>query len=119
MSERDPWLTEREAAKELRVSAYTVRLEREAGRLGFAKLRSRFFYPMSHIEAYRQSLICPAKSNSGNTQGRADTISPGLSGPDHSAVQRAREISERLNKSSRPSSSSKVVALPPNQTRSA
>lgn len=33
---RDPWLTEKEAAKELRVSVYAVRKEREEGKLGFA-----------------------------------------------------------------------------------
>lgn len=53
---RDPWLTEREAAKELRVSTYVVRLEREAGRLGFAHLRRRVFYPLSMIEAYKASI---------------------------------------------------------------
>ena len=119
MSERDPWLTEREAAKELRVSAYTIRMEREAGRLGFAKLRSRVFYPLSMITAYKASITCPAKSSFGATPERADTTSLGLSGPDPTAVQQARRISEKLSKSSRPSSLSKVVAHRPSQMRSA
>jgi hypothetical protein len=63
MNERDPWLTEKEAAKELRVSVYTVRLEREAGWLGFAKIRRRIFYPMSEIEAYKRSILHPATNH--------------------------------------------------------
>lgn len=113
MSDRDPWLTEKEAAKELRVSPYVVRLERAAGRLGFAKLRSRVFYPMSDIDAYRESLRCPAKSSYGDTPSRADTTSRGRSGLDPSAAQLARQISERLSKSSRPSFSKKAGELPP------
>lgn len=67
MSEqRDPWLTENEAAKELRVSASVVRAERRDGKLGFARLRGRVFYPLSQITAYKASITCPAKSNSGS-----------------------------------------------------
>ncbi len=57
---RDPWLTEKEAAKELRVSAYVVRAERAAGRLGFARIRSRIFYPTSELDAYRARALQPA-----------------------------------------------------------
>jgi hypothetical protein len=63
VNERDPWLTEKEAARELRVSAYTVRLERESGRLGYARLRRRIFYPMSEIEAYKRSILHPATNH--------------------------------------------------------
>lgn len=92
MSERDPWLTEREAANELRVSAYTVRQEREAGRLGHAKLRSRVFYPMSMIDAYRETLKCPAKSTSGDTPLASAGTSHGLRTGVRAAAQRGREI---------------------------
>jgi hypothetical protein len=98
---RDPWLTEKEAAKELRVSAYTVRLEREAGRLGFAKLRRRVFYPMSLIEAYRQSITCPAKSNSGDTLTASATTSPGPLARGPTAFQRAQRTLEKLRSSGR------------------
>lgn len=98
---RDPWLTEKEAAKELRVSAYTVRLEREAGRLGFAKLRRRVFYPMSLIDAYRASITCPAKSASGDTLSPSATTSPGQSARGPTAFQRAQQTLERLRSSGR------------------
>jgi hypothetical protein len=104
MSERDPWLTEKEAAKELRVSAYTVRLEREAGRLGFAKLRRRVFYPMSQINAYRASITCPATSNSGSTRTADAGISHGPSGAARSAHQLAQRIVSRRSGSARLSS---------------
>lgn len=119
MSERDPWLTEKEAAKELRISVAVLRAERAAGRLSFHPIRKRAFYAMSDIEAYKANIRCPAKSSFGNTPQRADTTSPGLSAPDRSAVQRAKEISARLSKSSQPSSLSRVVALRPSQTKSA
>lgn len=102
--ERDPWLTEREAAKELRVSVYCVRLEREAGRLGHARLRKRVFYPLSMIEAYRQSITCPAKSASGGIPSANDTTSPGPSVGARSALRRAQEIIGKHSGSARPSS---------------
>lgn len=58
---QDPWLTEKEAAAELRVSPYFVRAEREAGRLGYARIRRRVFYPMSQINDYKQRALRPAK----------------------------------------------------------
>jgi hypothetical protein len=119
MTDRDPWLTEKEAAAELRVSAYVVRAERLAERLGFAKVRGRFFYPMSEINAYKAKAVCPAKSNFGSIPTQADITSRGRSGPGLTAVQRARQISEKLSKSSRPSSLTKVVALQPSPAKSA
>jgi hypothetical protein len=103
MSERDPWLTEKEAAKELRVSTYVVRQEREAGKLKFARIRRRVFYPMSMIEAYKQAAICQ-QSDSGSTQAQADTTSRGPSGAVRDAHQLARKIAGRLNASARLSS---------------
>lgn len=104
MSERDPWLTEREAAKELRVSAFTVRLEREAGRLGHAKLRSRVFYPMSLINAYKASITCPAKSTSGSTPDLDAGTSHGPKASARDALQRARRIVSKQSGSARLSS---------------
>lgn len=101
---RDPWLTEKEAAKELRVSAYSVRLEREAGKLGFARLRRRVFYPLSLINAYRQSITCPAKSASGDTPSASATISHGPSAGDRNALRRAQEIISKRSGSARLSS---------------
>ncbi len=104
MSERDPWLTEKEAAKELRVSVYAVRQEREAGKLGFARLRRRVFYPLSLIDAYRASITCPAKPNSGDTLSANATTSPGQSGRGPTAFQRAQRTLEKLRSSGRLSS---------------
>lgn len=58
---QDPWLTEKEAAAELRVSQYFVRAERVAGRLGYARIRRRVFYPMSQINDYKDRALRPAK----------------------------------------------------------
>lgn len=104
MSERDPWLTEKEAAKELRVSVATVRAERKDGRLGCAPLRGRVFYPMSILMAYKASLICPAKSTFGNTPSAAGGTSLGRRASDRAVFQRARETVERLKGSGRLSS---------------
>jgi hypothetical protein len=103
MSERDPWLTEREAAKELRVSAYVVRAERLAGRLKFAKIRSRVFYPMSDINAYKANARCPDTS-SGSIQTMTDTMSPGLSEEDRIVQLRARRAATKHRSSSQLSS---------------
>lgn len=85
--QRDPWLTEREAAKELRVSPSVVRSERIAGKLGFARIRRRVFYPLSLINAYKQQAV---------------TLPTALM-PDHGAnrdsgsiTQRAREAARRV-----------------------
>lgn len=104
MSERDPWLTEKEAAKELRVSVYAVRQEREEGRLGFARLRRRVFYPMSLINAYRASITCPAKSVSGDTPSANATTSRGPSAAVRSAHQLAQRIISKRSGSARLSS---------------
>lgn len=103
MSERDPWLTEKEAARELRVSAYVVRAEREAGKLGYARLRRRVFYPLSKINEYKASLICAATLNSGNTP-TADITSHGPTADDRIAFRRAREMVGKLPRSGRLSS---------------
>lgn len=105
MSEdRDPWLTEKEAAKELRVSPSVVKAERIAGKLGFAKLRRRVFYPMSDIEAYRRTLRCPARLTSGNTPALAAGTSDGPKGAVRSAHQLAQRIVSRRSGSARLSS---------------
>ena len=105
MSERDPWLTEKEAAKELRVSVYVVRAEREEGRLAYARVRRRVFYPLSMIEAYTASLICPAKSNSGSLPSPVAGTSHGRSRGARTVAQRALETAAKLKPSARPSSS--------------
>ncbi|WP_370316011.1 helix-turn-helix domain-containing protein [Sagittula sp.] len=102
---RDPWLTEKEAAKELRVSLYLVRTEREAGRLGFARLRRRVFYPLSAIETYKASLICPAKSSSRATPQLDDTTSHGRSAGALSGAALGLKIASSLKEHERPSSS--------------
>jgi hypothetical protein len=86
-SPRDPWLTEREAAAELRVSPYTVRMEREAGRLGYARIRRRIFYPMSEINAYRARALRPATS---------PPAPPDRPFSDQEATRRAIEMGRRL-----------------------
>lgn len=96
MRDDDPWLTEREAAAELRVSVMTVRAEREDGRLGFARLRRRVFYPMSMINAYRAALLCPA-SNSGVTPTIDAGTSPGRKDVDQSDFRQARRIAAKLS----------------------
>jgi hypothetical protein len=83
---RDPWLTEKEAAKELRVSAYTVRVEREAGRLGYARIRRRVFYPMSEINAYKARALHPAASPS---------LPPDRPTLDEASIRRAIEAGRR------------------------
>lgn len=101
---RDPWLTEKEAAKELRVSPYVVRQERLAGRLQFARLRRRVFYPLSLINAYKVSLICQEKSNSGSIQAAGVGTSHGPMAGARIALQRAQQIVARQKKSERLSS---------------
>lgn len=101
----DPWLTEKEAATELRVSQGTVRRERIEGRLGYVNVRRRVFYPMSQIQAYKLSLVkkCPNTSSASVPNRHAGT----LSGPKDAvafAVQQAQKISKSLNSSSRRSS---------------
>ncbi len=96
MSEvRDPWLTEHEAAKELRVSASVIRAERRDGKLGFARVRGRVFYPLSQITAYKASITCPAKSTSGSTPSASDGMSLGLSAGARSVSQLARQAAQR------------------------
>ena len=96
MSEqRDPWLTEGEAAKELRVSPSVVRAERAAGKLGFARLRRRVFYPMSLIDAYKASITCPAKSASGSIPSPSVSTSHGRSGGGRSVFQLASEAARK------------------------
>ncbi len=92
----DPWLTEREAALELRVSPQTIRAERGAGKLGYAKVRRRVFYPMSAIDAYRAAAQCPASPISGSIPSPGTGTSPGQR-PEvvRDALQRAREIVEK------------------------
>lgn len=104
MSERDPWLTEKEAAKELRVSPYVVRQERLAGRLEFARLRRRVFYPLSLLNAYKLSLICQAKSNSGSIPVPGVGTSHGPTLDARTALQRAQQIVQRQKRSVRLSS---------------
>lgn len=98
-ADRDPWLTEREAAKELRVSAYVVRQERLAGRLQFARLRRRVFYPMSLLNAYKASLICQEKLTSGTIPAAGVGTSPGPNLDARSALQRAQRIVARQRRS--------------------
>jgi hypothetical protein len=91
----DPWLTEREAAQELRVSVTTVRAERV--RIGYIKLRKRIFYPLSQIEAYKASLLCPG-SVSGSTPPADDGTSHGPSRTaDRSVSRQARRIEALLS----------------------
>jgi hypothetical protein len=91
---RDPWLTEREPAKELRVSTYVVRLEREAGRLGFARLRRRVFYPLSMIEAYKASITHAPPALADTKPAFQRTAAA-----DHDIAQRARFIAEKYRAS--------------------
>lgn len=104
MSERDPWLTEREAAEELRVSTYIVKMERAAGRLKCTRIRRRVFYPMSMINAYKASLLCPEKSTFGSIPTATDGTSPGPKEHGPTAYQRARATVERLKSTGRLSS---------------
>ena len=100
---RDPWLTEKEAAKELRVSVYTVRAEREAGKLGYARMRTRVFYPMSMINEYKASLLCPT-TTSGSTQTTEGGTSLGPTAGDRSVRARALQAAAKHRNSLRRSS---------------
>jgi len=95
---RDPWLTEKEAAAELRVSQYFVRAEREAGRLGYARIRRRVFYPMSQINDYKQRALRPAGGCD-----PAITIVPPL-GRDASPAELGRQAARRAIAKARPRS---------------
>lgn len=86
---QDPWLTEKEAAAELRVSPYFVRAERAAGRLGYARIRRRVFYPMSQINDYKQRALRPA--NGGDA---VRTIVPPL-GRNASPAELGRQAARR------------------------
>jgi hypothetical protein len=99
-NERDPWLTEKEAAKELRVSVYTVRMEREAGRLGYARLRCRVFYAMSMINAYKASPMRPVNS-------APDGAALLGSSPSLRAAARGFELARKLKPHERPSTARK------------
>lgn len=104
--ERDPQLTEAEAARELRVSSATVRKERQEGRLRCIRIRRRVFYLLSQINEYRRSQerteclttdlpsvpALPSGTSSGPTVGAA------------AAFQQARRMTAKLNSSSRRSS---------------
>lgn len=95
IEKRDPWLTETEAAKELRVSASVVRAERVAGKLGFAKLRRRVFYPLSLLNAYKASIICQARSTSGSTLSAGASTSLGPKAVGLSVYQLAKATVRR------------------------
>src|SRR5262245_15122062 len=59
-------LTEAEAARELRISVDSLQRERAAGKIAFARVGRRVFYPVVCIEQYRQNRItreCPATSS--------------------------------------------------------
>lgn len=102
MSDRDPWLTEREAARELRVSVTTLRAERGDGKLKFIQLRKRIFYPLSELEAYKASLICQNDSASGSTpQAGAGTSHGPRRTADRAESRQDRRIGELLNRSAR------------------
>jgi hypothetical protein len=90
---RDPWLTEREAAAELRVSIASVRAERIAGRIAFARVRKRVFYPLSELDAYRKRIITPAKPE--------DERQRGASIDDRLAMARARRMAAKETKGDR------------------
>ncbi|WP_428677253.1 helix-turn-helix domain-containing protein [Reyranella sp.] len=96
---RDPWLTEQEAARQLRVSISTIRNERNRGRLGLARVGKRVLIPMSALDAYKQAAItisCPT-TNSPNSIGRLAGTSHGPTVDAHGALRRARQIASRHN----------------------
>jgi len=69
-------LTEAEAAHELRISVDTLQRERAEGKIGFARRRRRVLYPLSCINDYRKSQICPPTSTR-TTSGSPLTARPG------------------------------------------
>ncbi|MGQ3301777.1 helix-turn-helix domain-containing protein [Reyranella sp.] len=93
--DHDPWLTEREAAEELRVSISVIRAERRDGRLGFARIRGRVFYPLSLIKEYKASITCPAKSKLWATPTTDATTSSAPRSGALSVFQRARQTVKR------------------------
>lgn len=99
----DPWLTEKEAAAELRVSQGTVRRERIEGRLGYAPIRGRIFYPLSMINEYRDSLKKKPCQNTSSLN--VPTPRAGISDGPRDAVaaanRQAQKIVDKLNSSSR------------------
>lgn len=101
IQELDPWLTEREAARRLRVSVSTIRNERKRGRLGFARVGKRVLIPMSVLEAYKQAATtvpCPITNSLNSTGPRAGTLhGPTVDAPD--ALRRGRQIASRHSRS--------------------
>lgn len=101
----DPWLTEKEAATELRVSPGTVRNLRVTGRLSYARVGDRrLFYPLSAINEYRASIV-KRDGPCQNTDSLSEAAPPvGISvGPkvtDHDAHRQVRKIMAKLSKSS-------------------
>lgn len=95
--DRDPQLTEVEAARELRVSRDTIRREREAGRLPYLAIRGKIFYLLSDLMAYRDSCRVTA-----SPEGRAapNGTSSGRKADVAAAVRRARQTVKRLKSSS-------------------
>jgi hypothetical protein len=95
----DPWLTEKEAADELQVSLGTVRAERIDGRLGYASIRRRIFYPMSCIDEYRTSKVrraaCQISPSSNDAIPLAGT-SLGAKDAEAAMFQRVRRIVKKL-----------------------
>jgi hypothetical protein len=71
-----------------------VRAERAAGRLGFARLRRRVFYPMSMIDAYKASIAHAPSAVADNKPVFQRTATA-----DREIEQRARFIAEKYTAS--------------------
>jgi len=99
--DRDPWITEKEAAAVLRVSVSTIRNERKRGRLGFAHVGKRVLIPLSALETYKALALvppCPTTS-SPDLNGRHVGTLRGPMDDVRDALRRARQIANKHNRS--------------------
>src|SRR5688572_26704410 len=102
MTDTDPWLTEKEAARELGVSPGTVRRERLDRKLGYSTVRGRIFYPLSQVTAYKLGQTKPCRSTTASSSDLT-LITGTLAGPKDavaSAVRQAQRMKAKLNSSS-------------------
>ena len=93
----DPWLTEQEAARRLRVSVSTVRNERRRRRLGFARVGKRVLIPLSALEAYKAAMsFTPCLTTSSpDLSGLHDGTSRGRTDDVRDVLRRARKIARK------------------------
>src|SRR4030088_1052908 len=88
-------LTEVEPARELRTPVDPLQRERPAGRIGYARVGRRVFYPIVCIEKYRQDRITRCQATSSVVSGRSRI---GTHSTPSSAARRAGQLARRISR---------------------